>query len=217
MTTENNLQTEGTNQNAVDAAKQGEVTVESLTQKIKALEANFADAVSSRDKAKQKLRELEEVASGSNEFKTKYEELFTEKSKLLEQFETTKSELNSLKEGIKTEKLNTALTTALEAAGAKAIPTVMKLVDKSKIQFDEQGNVSSESIISAIKEVQKSDPILFGDADPKKASVPGQEFSNPGVKRASEAATEGAYEKELRSAKTQTEIQAVMRKYGLIQ
>lgn len=214
MTTEN-LQTEGTNQTA-DAGN-GEVTLESLQEKIKVLEANYKDAVSSRDKTKQKLRELEETNGKSSALQEQYDSLFTEKSKLLEQFEATKSELNSIKESIKNEKLNSALTTALEAAGAKAVPTVMKLIDKSKLQFDEQGNVSSENIIAAIEEIKASDPILFGDVDPKKASAVGQEFSNPAVKRATEASTEGAFEKEIRAAKSQNEILAVMRKYGKIQ
>lgn len=209
MTTEN-LQNEGTTQTA-DAENKGEVTLESLQEKIKVLEANYKDAVSSRDKTKQKLREIEEQASSANTFKEQYE-------KLLGEFETTKTELGTLKEGIKQEKLTSALSTALEAAGAKSINTVMKLIDKSKLQFDEQGNVSSEAIIEAIKEVQASDPILFGEVDPKKESTQnGLGFLDPGVKRASEASTEGAYEKELRAAKTQNEIQAVMRKYGLIQ
>ena len=214
MTTEN-LQTEGTTQTA-DAGT-GEVTLESLQEKIKVLEANYKDAVSSRDKTKQKLRELEEASGKSSALQEQYDSLFAEKSKLLEQLELTKSEFGALKESIKSEKLNSALTTAIEAAGAKAVPTVMKIIDKSKLQFDEQGNVSSDSIIAAIEEVMASDPILFGDTDPKKASAVGQGLSNPAVKRATEAATEGAFEKEIRSAKTQNEILAVMRKYGKIQ
>lgn len=213
MTTEN-LQTEGTTQTA-DAGNKGEVTLESLQEKIKVLEANYRDAVSSRDKTKQKLRELEDLSSGANEYKTKYDEIFTEKSKLFEQFEASQKELNTLKEGVKQEKINTALTTALEAAGAKSVNTVMKLIDKNKLQFDEEGKVNSETIVAAIKEVMDSDPILFGEVDPKKAQT-GQEFLDPGVKRASEASTESAYEKEIRAAKSQSEIQAVMRKYGLL-
>ena len=214
MTTEN-LQTESTNQTA-DAGT-GEVTVASLQEKLNVLEANYKDAVSSRDKTKQKLRELEEVAGGANEYKTKYEEVFTEKSKLLEQFESIQNELNSFKEAAKHEKITSALTTALEAAGALNHQTVMKLIDKSKLQFDEEGKVSSEAVIAAIEEVKASDPYLFGDVDPKKASATGQEFLDPGVKRASNGSTEGAYEKELRSAKTQAEIMAVMKKYKIIQ
>lgn len=214
MTTEN-LQTDGTNQTA--EAVNGEVTLESLQEKIKVLEANYKDAVSSRDKTKMKLRELEETSGKSSALQSQYDTLFTEKSKLVEQFEATQSELNSLKENIKQEKLNSALSTALEAAGALKNETVMKLLDKSKLQFDEQGNVSSDAIIAAIKEVQESDPYLFGAVDPKKASAAGQEFSNPAVKRASDAATDGAFEKEIRSAKNQNEIYAIMRKHGKIQ
>ena len=215
MTTEN-LQTESTTQTA-DAGKQGEVTLESLQEKYKLLETNYKDAVSSRDKTKQKLRELEETSGKSSELQKQYEDLFTEKSKLFEQFEATQSELNSLKEGIKQEKVTSALTTALEAAGAKSINTVMKLIDKSKLQFDENGQVGSESIIAAIKEVQDSDPILFGEADPKKSTQTGSEFLDPGVKRASSGAQENAFSVELGAAKNQKQIDAVMRKYGLIQ
>jgi vacuolar-type H+-ATPase subunit I/STV1 len=214
MATEN-LQDGSTNQNA--DASNGEVTsLEQALEKIKHLEGINKDVISARDKAKLKLRELEEASGKSSEIQKQYDDLFAEKSKLISQYESTQSELNSLKESIKQEKVNSALSTALEAAGAKSASTVMKLIDKSKLQFDEQGNVSSDAIIAAIKEVQDSDPILFGEADPKKASATGQEFLDPGVKRASEANTDGAYEKEIRAAKNQNEIYAVMRKHGKI-
>ena len=214
MTTEN-LQTESTTQTA-DAAN-GEVTLESLQEKIKVLEANYKDAVASRDKTKMKLRELEETSGKSSELQKQYDDLFAEKSKVISQYEATQSELNSLKESIKQEKLNSALSTALEAAGAIQASTVMKLIDKSKIQFDEEGKVSSDSVIAAINEVKEADPILFGDIDPKKASATGQEFLDPGVKLAGNSKTDGAYEKEVRAAKNQSEIYAIMRKHGKIQ
>jgi vacuolar-type H+-ATPase subunit I/STV1 len=213
MSSEQNL-TDGTAQ-VVDTTN-GEVTLESLQEKVKLLEANYKDAVSSRDKTKQKLREIEESAGSATELKAQYENLFTEKSKLAEQFEATVNELTSIKEGMKQEKISSALTTALEAAGAKSINTVMKLIDKSKLQLDEEGKVNSDSVVAAIKEVMDSDPILFGDVDPKKVSHTGAVFSDPGVKLAGDSKTEGAYEKELRAAKNQKEILAVAKKYGKI-
>ena len=214
MTTEN-LQDGSTNQNA-DASTGEVVSLEQALEKIKQLEGINKDVISARDKAKLKLRELEETSGKASELQNQYDNLFAEKSKVIAQFEATQSELNSLKESIKQDKINSALSTALEAAGALNQATVMKLLDKSKLQFDEQGNVSSDAIIAAIEEVKGSDPYLFGEADPKKAMASGQEFSNPAVKRASDAATDGAFEKEIRSAKNQNEIYAIMRKHNKI-
>jgi Xaa-Pro aminopeptidase len=204
MSTDNQLETESTTQ-TVDAENKGEVTSVELTEKIKSLENQLKDAINTRDKAKQKSRELEEAAA----YKTKFEELNA-------QFEVVSNELNGIKESAKTEKVNTALQTALEAAGAKSLNTVLKLIDKSQIQFDEQGQVVEESVVNVVKAVMDSDPILFGEADPKKAQS-GLGFLDPGVKRAGEGGNESAYLKELRSAKNQKEIQAVMKKYKIIQ
>ena len=210
MTTEN-LQTESTTQEkATEVTNKGEVQVESISpEDIKALQANYKSAVTSRDKYKQQVRELEESAKGASELQAKLADLQKE-------LDAKVSELTSIKEGQKQKALESALSTALEAAGAKSVSTVMKLIDKSKIQFNEEGNVSSETIELAVKEVMTSDPILFGDIDPKKAQETGKEFLDPGVKRAGEGSQENAYTKELRAAKTQNEIQAVMKKYGIL-
>lgn len=210
MTTEN-LQTESTTQEkATDVTNKGEVQVEGISQEeLKTLQANYKSAVASRDKYKQQARELEESVKGSTDLQAKLEELQKE-------LETKSNELTGLKEGQKQKALESALSTALEAAGAKSVSTVMKLIDKSKIQFNEEGNVSSDTIEAAVKEVMTSDPILFGDIDPKKAQATGQEFLDPGVKRAGDGNTEGAYQKEIKLAKNQKEIMAVMKKYKII-
>lgn len=209
MTTEN-LQTESTTQEqATDVTNKSEVQAETNLEDIKTLQANYKSAVSSRDKYKQQVRELEEAVKGSAELQSKLAEIEKE-------LETKSNELTSIKEGQKQKALESALSTALEAAGAKSISTVMKLIDKAKIQFNEEGNVSSDTIEAAVKEVMSSDPILFGDIDPKKAQNNGQEFLDPGVKRAGEGGTEGAYQKEIKAAKNQKEIMAVMKKYKII-
>lgn len=204
MTTENNA-SESTTQ-TVDAENKSEViTLEYALEKIKALETNFQEAVSTRDKAKEKLRKLEQDLGSAAEVQKKFDELFAEKNKLHEQFENTVNEFNTFKGSIQAEKVNAVLQSALEAAGAKSVGTVLKLLDKSKIELDETGNVKSESIEALIKEVAESDPILFSTE---------HTFIDPGVKRAGESSTEGAFDKELKVCKSQIEIENVLRKYG---
>lgn len=217
LTTETN-QSETATQ-TVDAETNASLTLEQAQERIKVLEANFHDAVAARDKTKQKLRKLEQDASGASELTQKYEELLAEKSKLYEQFEAVNGELSSMKEATKNQTVSQALTTALEASGATSVSTVMKLIDKSKIEFDEQGQIKAESIATLIKEVQESDPILFGGVQEAKKSeqtstTSGASTSVPDVKRAGEASTEGAYDKEMKACKSPQEIQAVLRKYG---
>lgn len=202
MSTDNQLEnTESTTQ-TVDSENKGEVTSAELIEKVKSLESQLKDAINTRDKAKQKSRELEEAAA----FKTKYEELNA-------QFEAVSNELNGIKESAKTEKVNTALQTALEAAGAKSLNTVLKLIDKSQIQFDENGQVVEESVVNVVKAVMDSDPILFGEADPKKAQS-GLGFLDPGVKLAANKAVDDAFTTEIRQTKTIKEYEAVCKKYG---
>ena len=204
MTTENNA-TESTTQ-TVDAGNKGEVmTLEAALDKIKTLESQFQEAVGTRDKAKEKLRKLEQDLGDSAGYKAQYETLFTEKSKLAEQLEAVTGEFNSFKATLQQEKVNATLQSAIEQAGAKSVGTVLKLIDKSKVELDEQGNVKAESLTALIEEVKTSDPILFGNE---------ATFIDPGVKRAGDNSSEGIFDKEIKACKTQKEIEEVLRKYG---
>lgn len=204
MTTENNA-TESTTQ-TVDAGNKGEViTLEAALDKIKTLESQFQEAVGTRDKAKEKLRKLEQDLGDSAKFKEQYESLFAEKSTLVAQLETVTSEFNTFKAGLQQEKVNATLQSAIEQAGAKSVGTVLKLIDKSKVELDEQGNVKAESLTALIEEVKTSDPILFGNETT---------FIDPGVKRAGDTSSEGIFDKEIKACKTQKEIEEVLRKYG---
>lgn len=200
MSTDNQLEAESTTQ-TVDAENKSEVTVD-LAEKVKSLENQLKEAITTRDKAKQKSRELEEAAA----YKAKFEELNTK-------FEAVNNELTGIKESTKTEKISSALQTALEAAGAKSINTVLKLIDKSQVQFDEQGQVVEESVVNVVKAVMDSDPILFGEADPKKAQS-GLGFLDPGVKLAANKAVDDAFTTEIRQTKTIKEYEAVCKKYN---
>ena len=211
MTTENLQEVVSTTPLADAKTSEETLTLEQALEKIKSLESGFQEAITTRDKTKQKLRQIEESANAASEWQKKFDELNAT-------HEATVNELTSFKENIKQQTITSNLSTALEAAGAKSVSTVMKIIDKSKLQFDEQGQLNVDSVVAAIEEVRNSDPILFGDpVDPKTAAptVPtGNPILDPGVKRAGEAATEGAFEKELKSAKTQKEIENILRKYG---
>lgn len=198
-----NLATESTTQ-TVDAVNKGEaISLEEARAKIAQLETQFQEAVSTRDKAKEKLRKLEQDYGNVAEVQKKYDELFAEKSTLIEQLNTVKSEFDSFKGNIQAEKISTTLQTAIEAAGAKSVSTVLKLIDKSKVELDEQGNIKSESVDKLVKELAESDPILFGET-----------FIDPGVKRAGESSAESIFDKEIKACKTQKDIENVLRKYG---
>ena len=202
-------------ESAIAAADAGnsEVTLEQALAKAAASESKFLEVVADRDKVKGKLRKLEETASSATELQAKYDALFAEKGKLLETYESTTKELSSLKQQALDQKVNTALETAITAAGAKSVSTVLKLINKSDIQFDKDGNIVAESIEKVVKSVSESDPILFGEVGVQ-TQKPG--FIDPGVKRAGTAeGTETSYAKELKTAKNQREISEIMNKYGV--
>lgn len=119
-------------------------------------------------------------------------------------FSTIESEYNSLKDSIKQEKTDNILKEILSKSNAKDINTVLKIIDKSAIQYNEDGNVDTKSIDNIVIELKKTDPVLFN------------EVSLPDVKTASNGTPVGSYETELKSAKSQTEIIAIMKKYNKI-
>lgn len=216
--TDKNQNADGTNQQP-DGNKNGEgtMTLEQALERLKTVESNLNEVVTERDKFKSKVRKLEDTAGSAVEVQKKYDELFAEKNKLYEQHESVSKELETWKTQARDQKIATELETALTSAGAKSISTVMKLVDKSKIQFDDKGNLVADSISEIVKGLVESDPILFGEAPEKKeGQLPGnQGLPNPGVKRAGDSgSSEDAFTKEMRAAKNTAEINAVLRKYG---
>lgn len=212
MTTENNTN-EGTTQTSVDENK-GEAA------KTYSEEA-YMKILAEKDTIKSELRKLKADKTASDS-QTQLDELLLEKSKLADQLKSEQEARTQLEKSIKDSKLSSALTTALDAAGARSASTVLKLIDKSSIQFDDNGEVVTDSVVAAIIAIQESDPILFGEITDPKLLTDGKTqntspFSNVDVKRAGEGSTKSAYLTELAAAKTQKEIQAVGQKYGIIQ
>ena len=107
----------------------------------------------------------------------------------------------ALETKIRNKLVDTALEAALKEAKAKSISTVMKLINRDDIKL-ENDEVDAKSVAAVIEKLRKEDSVLF------------DEVETPSVKRAAEGAVTGGYEKEIRAAKSQKEIEEVMRRYG---
>lgn len=162
-----------------------------LQEKLAVTEANLEKArkgeTFNRNKRVELENQLKEIPN-ADEFKSK--------------LEAATNELNELKGAQRNSLIDTALKVEIEKAGAKAVSTVLKLVDRSKITIAD-GQVDTKSIEAVISELKKTDAVLF--------EVP----KTPDLKRPGEAAPIGGFKTEMAAAKTQKELQAVLKKYGI--
>lgn len=137
------------------------------------------------------------------------EQALLEQNKYKELYETVNERAVKLQEKIKTQAINQALDNILKEEGADAPNTVKKLINYSLIEVDDDGNIDVSSIDAQIKELKKSDPILFKREKP----------TAPPVKRATDGTPTNGYEQELKAAVaagSQKQVYAVMRKYNII-
>jgi hypothetical protein len=175
--------------------------LEELQSKNEKLSSINKEVIDSRNKVKQQLRKFEKQTE---------EQLNTElaeQGKYKELYEAQLAEKEALQSKIRNNSLDKAFTSALAEADAKSVNTVMKLVDKDNIEFDDDGNPSEDSILAAINAVKESDPILFGSQQTETPNA-------PPVKRATEGENLGGYDQEIRACTTQAQIESVMKKYG---
>ncbi len=212
MTTENNTNEKST-QTSVEEPK--DAATKTYTEEA------YLKVLSEKDQIKNKLRKLEADTQSFADIQSKYDSLLLEKSKLFDDLTQARKEKVDAVNEYRNFKLDAVLSTALDAAGAKSKSTVLKLLDKNLIQFDENGEVVTDSVVAAIQEIQKSDSILFGDISGPKSSnsgteAPGKNFSDIDAKRAGQGDTKSAYMTELAAAKTKEEYMAVAEKYGII-
>lgn len=204
-----NEQTGGTGQTTTGEGT--DVKTDDVAKKLTEAQEALNKAISERDSFKTKFRDAESASAGAKKLQEDLDAERAAKTKL-------EGDFNTYKDGIKQEKLGTHLSTALEAAGAKSISTVLKLLDKSKIEFDEEGNVKQESVASVIEALKVSDPVLFGEVSnvPKKESSGSTTGSPPTVKVAAGGVnTQSAYETEMKAAKTQADVERIARKYNV--
>lgn len=191
----------------------GEVTLDDKAKELESLKAEVLKLVSERDNFKSRLREAESVAQSAKQIQADLDSALAEKARIANEF-------NGFKETITQKEIDQHLTTALEAAGAKSISTVKKLLDKSMIQL-EDGQIKQDTVAAAINALKESDPVLFGDpAGDSKKELPGgstEKLPAPQIKvPAAGVNTHSAYETEMKTAKTQADVEKIMRKYNVL-
>lgn len=175
------------------------------------LQEQINTLLADKDKLSIEVRNLRSSAGESSKLQKQLDDLIVEKSQLMESIEQMKS-------AARDKELVAHLETALKDAGAKSVTTALKLVDRSKIEFDKDGQVVQKSIDDAIAAVKVSDAILFGEpAAAEQKGAPAQ----PIVQRAAQDSGEkSGYETELAEARKKRDggkaIQDVLRKYGKI-
>lgn len=146
---------------------------------------------------------LKKVRKFEKENKDAAEKALAEQGKFKELYEQEVQRRSELEGKMKDSAITSAINDALKDSGAISTTTVAKLLDKSKIGF-EDGVVDIKSVQALISELKTSDPVLFQQ----------QQTQVPPTKKAAEGDPVGGFEKEIRAATTQKQIEAVMRKYG---
>lgn len=182
-----------------------------LSAEIEDLKQQLNAAISERDNFKTKFRNAELKAKSATELQENLDRISAERDSI-------KTEFDGFKEAIKTKELDQHLNTALEAAGAKSIQTVLKLLDKSLIQYDEKGQLNQDSITSMVNDLKKSDPFLFKEQedDSSKGNSGAGTLKPPTVKSAAHGInTSSAMAEEFKNAKTLSEVEAIYRKYNI--
>ena len=176
----------------------GFTTIEDAMKEIERLSSINKEVIASRDETKTKLRAFE------TEAEEKARLILEEQGKYKEMFEASEAKRIAVETAVRTREVDATLKAELEKVGALSVDTVKKLINKSVFEFNEDGSIKVDSVKDQIKELMKSDPVLFGT---EKA---------PDVKRAGDGENVSTFETELRKAKTQKEIQAVLTKYGKV-
>ena len=186
---------------AVDDVKVTETktfaTLEEALAEIKRKEDNERRLLDEKAQVKRKLSKFESDAAERDA------KLLEEQGKFKELFEKEKTQREALEQRMKDDKVNSAMKVALLEAQVRSPDTVMKLVDKSLVKFDDNGNIVPDSVKAAVETIRKADPVLFGSAN----------LGIPQVLRASEGITQDTYKTEVAAAKNAKELAAIYEKY----
>lgn len=201
----NSTEVTTTNSNNVDGEiqKNGNDTIpeiKSLDEAMALIQKLSADKKAILDEkyqVKRKLSKFEEEAQ------QREATALAEQGKYKELYEQANQKITALETARKDGLVSSAIKDVLKEAGARSVETVMKLVDKTSVEFDEAGNVKVDSVKSIVDGIKKSDPILFGTP-----------VETPPVKRVTEGPVEGSFEKEVAAAKTPEQLKAIMAKYA---
>lgn len=164
------------------------------------VEKELADAKAQLEKDASLLKKLRKY---ERENKEAAEKALAEQGKFRELYEAERAAREAIENKVKARELDNAIKQALVNFKAKAPDTVLKLIDKSAIQWNEDGTPEGKSIERALKELKNTDPILFAE----------ETVATPPVKRPGEGTPVGGVQEEMRTAKTIDEVYAIMAKY----
>jgi len=197
-----------TNQ-ASDDANQGQQVEQETEVAVEDTEAKIAELTNQL--AKQ--QEILDKARKGEKFQKNQREADVKKVQSL--YEAEKARADALEQKIRTQATDAVLRQVLSEQGAKAVDTAMKLVDRSAIKFGEDGSVDGESIKAVVSGLKQTDSILFDitQTETTTTTAPVKQSTPPTV-RATESDKVLGFAAEIQSAKTQSELQAVLKKYG---
>jgi hypothetical protein len=185
----------------------GSLSEESASTTIATLEEALAVIQRKTDNERRLLQEKADVKKRLQKFEAEATErdakLLEEQGQFKELFEKEKAQREALEQRVKDSKVTAALKEALQAAQARVPDTVMKLLDKTQVQFDDNGEVIAQSVTDAVEALRKVDPVLFGTPN---AGI-------PPAARATEGNVQDAFAKEVAAAKNINELQAIYAKY----
>lgn len=147
---------------------------------------------------------LKKVRKYEKENKEQADAALKEQGKYKELYDTELGKRQGLELKVRDGIINSAVEKVLKEKNVTlSLPTALKLLDRSKVVIEDD-EVDTKSIQAQLDALKKSDPTLFGGT------------KLPDVKRPGEGDPVGGYEKELRAAKSQKEIDAVLKKHGKI-
>lgn len=199
---------ESTSDETVDAveSKQTETAVESSDSK----DSNESEVTKQDDKSSDSGETNGvDIEAIQNQLKTMQKEL--------EKMSSVNQELiqsrDKMKEKLQADQIDNAVTKALEGANVAGLDTAKKLIDRSQVEFDDRGNIVSDSISKLVDSLRESDPILFKTSDGVE-EIKQPVNKGPSVARPGDTSDmTDAYQKELDSCTTVEQIAAVVKKY----
>lgn len=171
-------------------------TLEQLQEQLSAVQTEL----SAKEELLSKVRKFEKE---NKEAALAAEKKLAESGEFKQLYEAEASKAASWQEKYTKVLVENVVAEHLKEAGAVSVTSVAKLLDRSKIVIDND-KVDTSSVQSLIQELKTSDPALFTQVTKPV----------PPPKKAGEGDPVGGFEKEIRAATTQKQIETVMRKYG---
>lgn len=171
-------------------------TLEQLQEQLSAVQTEL----SAKEELLSKVRKFEKE---NKEAALAAEKKLAESGEFKQLYEAEASKAASWQEKYTKVLVENVVAEHLKEAGAVSVTSVAKLLDRSKIVI-ENDKVDTSSVQSLIQELKTSDPALFTQVTKPV----------PPPKKAGEGDPVGGFEKEIRAATTQKQIEIVMRKYG---